>query len=363
MKILFLTTSARIGGAEKNLLLLVRNLKDYDVLVLTLKNDGLLVEELKKANIKTFSLDIKNKWQFFKIFRLNKIIKNFQPDVLQTFLFYDNVLGRVLGKISKVPFVISGQRNVETERSFWRNFLDKITTELCNLIVANSKAGKKILIEREKVPEEKIRVIYNGIDLKNLEFLPKKEAKNKLGIPDDRYIIGCIAKLEKQKGLEYLIEAAHILDVRCKMLDVRWIIIGEGKERPKLEALIKKYNLENRVSLLGYLPDAIDYLKAFDVFVLPSLWEGMPNVLLEAMAAEIPIVATDVGGVSEIIENKTQGLIIEPKNASELSTAIKTLVENKEMATKMVLAAKKKINNFSLEKMIKNYQNLYSSFS
>ncbi len=139
------------------------------------------------------------------------------------------------------------------------------------------------------------------------------------------------------------------------------IIIGEGKERPKLEGLIKKYSLEDKVLLAGRIPDAYKYLKAFDVFVLPSLKEGFPWIILEAMAAELPIVATKVGALPEIIENGREGFLVEPKNSQTLAEKIKWLLENPQEAKVMGIQAKAKLaKEFSFQRMIKETEKLLS---
>jgi len=168
-----------MAGAEKMLFELVQriNREKFEVLVCTIKgdNDGLLLN-LKKKKIQVRALHIKSKWQFLKVVWLFKIIKDLKPDILQSFLFFDNLLARIFGRLCKVPVVISGQRNVETQRSSIRNFLDKITLPLADFVISNTRAGKKILIEREKVNPKKIIVIPNGIDLQKIPpFLNKKE--------------------------------------------------------------------------------------------------------------------------------------------------------------------------------------------
>ena len=188
----------------------------------------------------------------------------------------------------------------------------------------------------------KIISIHNAVNLQGFELLEKKSARQELAkriadsadrfnqhpaarerlgagfkINDSLMIIGAIANFYPTKGLTYLIEAANIL--KDKLPDSKFIIIGDGQERQKLEEQIQKNGLQEKVLLTGTVPDAHLYLKAFDIFVVPSVKEGLPYVLLKAMATGIPIVATKVGGIPEVLDNH---YLVEPKNAKSLAQKI-----------------------------------------
>ena len=207
---------------------------------------------------------------------------------------------------------------------------------------------------------EKIVKIHNGINAEKLEFFSREEARKKLSeksptfdIQQSTFVIGAIANFYKTKGLEYLIKAAHLLNTKYKLQDTSYVIIGDGKQRKKLESLIKKNKLENQVFLLGKIPDAYKFLRAFDIFVLPSLKEGLPWVILEAMASETPILATKVGALPEMIENEKQGILIEPKNSQELAEKISWLLSHRTEAEDMTLKAEEKVKKeFSIKEML-----------
>ncbi|KKL12118.1 hypothetical protein LCGC14_2538960, partial [marine sediment metagenome] len=213
---------------------------------------------------------------------------------------------------------------------------------------------------------DKIIRIYNGINSEELGFLPKQEAKaflfNKIpehGVQDAKYVIGTVANFYRTKGINYLINAISLLEAEYRRLDVRCIVIGDGKQRPELEKLIEKHNLKNKVFLVGRVPDAYRYLKAFDIFVLPSLKEGFPWIILESMSAEVPIIATKVGALEEIIENNKQGILIQPKNAEELAENISKLIKNPELAQQFKKQARKRLERFSSFNMVKQTEELF----
>jgi len=230
-------------------------------------------------------------------------------------------------------------------------------------IIVNSEFDLQSALKYKIAAKEKIVKIYNGINSEELKFLPREEARDwiseKLKKKNEKLqfkikncqIVGTIANFYKPKGLEYLIKTMNILCSKFQVSSFKLIMIGDGKQRKKLENLIKKYKLEDTVFLLGQIPEASKYLKAFDVFVLPSLKEGFPWVILEAMAAEVPLVATKVGAIPEIINDNENGFLVEPGNGENLAKKIRELIESPELQKQFALSAKEKLKEFSKEKM------------
>lgn len=366
MRILYLITSAKIGGTEKMLYELATRLdkENFEILICTLKGEGELLQKLREKKINTATLNINSKWQFFKVWTLIKIIKKFRPDIIQSFLFFDNILARIFGRLCKVPFIISGQRNVEIYRSSLRNFIDRISLPLAHLVITNTKAGKKILIEREKVPASKIKVIPNGVNLENIPPILSKNEKRQILFAlcnisyKPKIVLGFVGHLTKQKGLEYALKALAQLRNEIKK-NIVFLIIGDGLLKNQLEKLCNDLEIKNKVYFLGYKKDALNYMRLFDVFILPSLWEGQPNVILEAMSLSLPIIATDVGGVPEIIENNKNGILVPAKDIEKLRNAIELLIKHEELRKFFSKKVKESIKNFDLRKTVFSYRALY----
>lgn len=316
-------------------------------------------------------------------------LKSEKPEVLFLCSTTAGILGSIAASIykNKKKFRVSsfefrvvyriGGWAFRDPRPWWQNkiilWLEKLTARFKDKIIVNSEIDQKLAIKYKICAKEKIVKIYNGVDINQLEFLSKDEA---IAYISDREqfsitsypqrdgqkgkIVGCVANFYKTKGLEYLIEAIHLLSFKFRVslpndgrASFETIIIGDGRERKKLEKLIAKYGLEKTVFLVGKIPDAYKYLKAFDIFVLPSLKEGFPWIILEAMAAAVPIVATSVGAVPEIIENEKQGLLVPPKNSRVLAEKIAWLLEHPSEAREMArLAREKAKNQFTREKML-----------
>lgn len=357
-KILFLVTQSEMGGTQRYIYEIARLLDktNYDILVAAgqpafvplsgTSAKGEFFEKLETVGIKTLMLKEMKRtpwpWQITKsIWEIRGLLKKERPNVLFLCSTTAGLLGSLAGgfaslmKEAKPPKIIYriGGWAFRDPRAFWKNWLillaEKITAPFKDLIIVNSEVDRKLALKYKIVPEKKLIKIYNGIDVDSLDFLSREEARSRLHLQhfNEGKIVGTVANFYKTKGLEYLIEAARqMLEAKPPTSGiVKFLIIGDGKLRSKLERLIKKYGLENKVILAGRIPDAYRYLKAFDVFVLPSLKEGFPWIILEAMAAQVPIVTTKVGAIPEILDEE---FLAEPGNADALAKKISRMLEH-----------------------------------
>jgi glycosyltransferase involved in cell wall biosynthesis len=190
------------------------------------------------------------------------------------------------------------------------------------------------------------------------QFIAKQIGLDLARFNSKKTVVGTIAELHPNKGLIYLIEA--VSRVAQQYPDTISVIIGDGQEKARFHMLIKEKKLENHVFLAGYIPNASEYMKAFTLFALSSVKEGMPYVLLEAGAASLPVVATTVGGIPEVIDDMGSGILVQPKNARELSHAISFMIEHPEERRGYGKALREKVlKNFSLEKMVGETEKVY----
>ena len=354
-KILFIVTQSEMGGAQRYIFEIARGLDKtkYEVLVAAGQGDGELFKKLENTRVRPVYLKQLKRapwpWQIALAIReIHNLLKKERPDIL----FFCSTTAGLLGSIASFLYKIQNTKYkiqiiyriggwaFRDPRAFWKNWLillaEKLTAPLKDKIIVNSEIDRKLALKYKIAPESKIVKIYNGINVNSLNFLSREKAREELqivgdripdNIPDKRIpdkVVGCVANFYQTKGLEYLIKAAARSELQRRS-DLQILIIGEGKQRPKLENLIKKYKLQERVILTGRIPGAYKYLKAFDVFVLPSLKEGFPWIILEAIAAEIPIVATKVGALPEILDEE---FLVEPKNSQELAKKISWMLEH-----------------------------------
>ncbi|OGG38043.1 hypothetical protein A2127_01735 [Candidatus Jorgensenbacteria bacterium GWC1_48_12] len=333
-KILFLVTQSEMGGAQRYIYEVARLLDKnrYEVLVAAGEGDGELSRKLETIEIGSRQLKQMRRtpwpWQMTKaVWEIRNLLKKEKPDVLFLCSTTAGLIGSIANRIDRgsasVIYRIGGWA-FRDPRAFWKNWLiilaEKLTAPLKDSVIVNSEIDRKLALKYKIFPERKLVKIYNGIDINSLNFLSREEARQKLKLfpPDTGKIIGTVANFYKTKGLEYLIEAAQ-------QVTAQFVIIGDGRLRPELENLIKQYKLKKKVFLAGRIPDAYKYLKAFDVFVLPSLKEGFPWIILEAIAAQIPVVATKVGALPEILNEQ---FLAEPKNTEALVKKIGWMLEH-----------------------------------
>lgn len=374
-KIMFLITKSNFGGAQKYVyeLALEAQKRGFETSV-ALGGQGLLYTKLKDSGISVHSIkslqrdinifsEIKS---FFEILTLLHVTK---PDVLHVNSSKAGGVGALAGRlcgIKKIVFTIHGWAFNENRSWLHKLIIKKLYWTiifLSHVSIAVSEHTKK---QAQSIPcyfliKNKIIVIKNGI--LPISFLDRTSAQKFLeetyNIPSTKKIIGTLAELHPIKGLEFLIRAAKNIPNKES-----WVILifGTGQEEEKLRSLIKELNLENNVILGGFLKNGSSYLKAFDVFILPSLSEAMPLSIIEAGQAEIAVIATEVGGIREIIEHRKTGLLIQPHDSTEIQNAVETLLGNENLATELANNLKQKIErDFRFDEFTTKTFNLYTN--
>lgn len=249
-----------------------------------------------------------------------------RPDMLCTFMFHANVVGRLVGRLARVPVVVSSVRN-ERFGPRWRERLEAATAGLCDVTVVNSEAVAASLAARGVVRRDRCRVIPNAVDF--ARFPPRAPAtraamREQLGLPHDAFVWLAVGRLYPHKDHAALLRA--VTRLRERHPSMRLAIAGDGPLRRVLRRQTCELSLGERVHWLGLRDDVPELLAASDAFVLPSRWEGSPNAVLEALAAAVPVTGTDVGGVRELIEDGRSGFIVPPGDVAALATAMERLM-------------------------------------
>jgi len=322
---------------------------------------GAVADEIEKAGARVINLGAKNKLDFRILFRLHRLLKEHKTDILHSFLFHANMLGRIVGKLAGVPVILSCERTMGME-SKHRLLLNPLTAPLADKIITVSEAVREFAIAKIGIRPDKLITIYNGVDLSEFSQSPNskgtEEAKRELGINPSCMVVGTVGHLEKEKGCEYLLQAAA--QVSAQDGNVTFLLVGDGSQRAKLENLAEDLSISSNVIFMGYRTDVPRILSVMDIFVLPSLYEGLPNALLEAMAACRPVVATQVGGIPEVVADGETGILVPQRDPGALARAICVLLEHRERAREMGIAGRKQVEKlFSVEKMIAKTEALY----
>lgn len=363
-KILHLITGLEIGGAEMMLLkTLPRMQNDFDNRVCCIIGHGPMGERLEKSGIPVYYLNLKNIFDLGIIWRFKKIIKEFKPDILVTYLIHADLFGRVLGRIFGIKKIVCSVRAKLIQFKYLPLlFLDALTSPLVTHYHFNSQTVADMYHKFFFLPKRKITVIPNGLETDKYNInIDIEKKKSELRVPQNKVIIGCVAKLRKQKGYKYLISA--FTEVLKNNEDVFLLLVGDGNERKNIEKQIENLGISKNTLLLGNRDDIPELLQIIDIFVLPTLFEGMSNALMEAMAAGKPIIATDIPENKELIKDGISGILVPTKNPEAMCVALNDLINKKEKGNILSITAKNKvISLYNIRIISKKYIDFINKF-
>ena len=367
-KIMFAITKGVWGGAQEYVFTLATSLPEdkYDVVVVCGEGEtlqkNLTVRTIRTITIETLKRNISFVSEIKSFFNLLRIIKNEKPDVLHLNSSKMGLLGGIAGRIYKVPkiiFTCHGWAFNESRPFIVRKvflLLQWITVALSHITIAVSRKTKNDIEDLEFI-RKKVFVIHNGIG--KINFEEKNSARNKFAEITNTYpkeiIIGTISELHKNKGLDYLISACKNLP-----LNVSVYIIGEGDEKDNLLEQTKKLGLQNKIHFTGRIDNIKTLLKAFDIFTLTSRTEALPYTILEAGMAGCSVIASRVGGIPEIIENGKSGIVIKSGDISEISRALKYLIDKPQKRDEFGQSLKMTVEKeFSQDRMVSDTEKFY----
>jgi glycosyltransferase involved in cell wall biosynthesis len=362
IKIAYIMPTLDRGGAERFLTDLILNLDRhlYEPTLILFKRGGDWTAELVAENIPVIILEKKRPWDIKNFRQLFLALKKIRPQIVHTQLGGD-LYGRLAAKILRIPVIVSTEQNVNPDEGQLKRRLKIITSRYANKIVAISSAVKNDLIKRYRTPPDKIIVIYNGLEINR--FLTEGSAKPVKSAgriePDARIIIGTIGRLEPQKGQSVLIKAGQGIDLP----DWSCLIAGTGSLEKELTDKINRLGLSQKIKLIGPTADPSRFLKKLDIFVLPSLWEGLGIVLLEAGLSGLPIIASEVDGITEIID-ETTGWLVPAGDSGELARQINWLgvnLDSPAVRKKSERLKEKIIRHFSITTITRQYSDLYQA--
>lgn len=382
-KVLLAVTKSNAGGAQRYITDLAVNLpREVFEVVVAAGGNGPLFAALHKHGIRTHHINGLNRdiraasdWRAFRHFQ--KIIAAEEPDIIHLNSSKMGGLGTVAGFLYNLRR--RAQKKSTTRIIFtvhgWGFFEDRPLPIRALIFLASLAASffhhRVIILNRHDlaaaksfIPHKKLMLIPNGIA--PLKYHSPAEAKKILTellgtlTPSHTFLIATIAELTKNKNISSLIQAVVRLRNAHPELSLHAVIFGEGEERKRLEAEILRHGLQTTVMLAGFIPNATRLLPAFDMLALPSVKEGLPYAILEAMAAGIPVVATRVGGIPDLIEHKKQGLLVAPKNPQALAEAIVIAALNREQCAAWgAVGREKQMRSFTLHAMLKKTMSLY----
>jgi glycosyltransferase involved in cell wall biosynthesis len=366
IKIIFVITGTGVGGAEKMLYHTIKgiNPERYSARLCSLKRKGEFAGRLEEEGLEVYSLNMRDEatlagWldSLRALVLLVRYFMRERPAVVHSFLFRANILARIAGYLTGVPVIISSVRVMGGELK-WQHFIDRVTAFMADHFVAVSNGVKEHIVRKVHVSERKVSTIYNGIVVANSAAFDVSALMNDIGLKADERILITAGRLHRQNGYDLLLQALSV--VQKSFSGVKLLILGEGEEEKSLKKLAHSLELNEKVLFLGLRSDVDRLLQCSELFVLSSRWEGFPNVLLEAMAAGKPVVATAVGGVRELVVDEVTGIFVPPRDATALADAIMLLLSDKKRALAMGAAGRERVlQRFSMDAMLSKTEALY----
>lgn len=362
-KILFISTSTTTGGAEKTLFTLA-TLVDPKVCrvagVVSLKTLGRFGEKLRATGLPVYTLGVQTHAGLGDLQRLAVVIHETKPDLVHAIMYQAIQLCRGVKRLGYADFkLISSPRVNYRTRSGLSLLIDRWLRSADDLVITECNASKSYMVDGLGYPEKKLRTIRNGVDIAGwpISKAARARLRKELRVGDKELLLGTIGRLDYQKGYPYLLEAMAKLRASHP---VKLLVLGEGPLRAELEQLALKLHLGDHVLFAGEVEDIPSWLSALDIFVLASLWEGLPNALLEAMAMGLPVVATSVDGVPEAVSKDISGLLCAPKDSQALFMQLQDLVVDAELRKTLGNGAKMVIQeHFQLSRMLSEYEAAY----
>jgi len=358
INILHMVNGFNIGGAELKLLELLNILdKDkYNITLCSVGGDGPLRKEFEKIGVKVFVFKKHFRFDLSLLMKSIHLMKKENIDIVQTTLFYADVIGAYAAYLANVPIVISWEVGEHIHRSM-RLLAYRLAARKIDAVVAVSDAMRRQVIDEKWIDPRKVVTIQYGIDV-GLFSDTDNLRREDIGLKKEHIVLGTVARLGHQKGHTYLIAAAPRI-IRA-FPNVRFVFVGDGPLRSRLENQIRRLGLEDYFHFLGFRSDVKQLLHLFNVFVLPSLYEGLPNAVLEAMACSKPVIATGVDGTSEAVLDRETGYIVPPKHPDALADTIIRLLSTDGKIEAMGKSSGERIaKHFTLERQVHQFERLY----
>lgn len=361
-KVLHITYDMRIGGTE----MVIKNIIDgsdnssFIMSIFCIESPiGPWGEELRSQGIKVISAERRAGFDTSLIHKLRQYIKTNTIDIIHCHQYTPWVYGALAAVTTKAKVIFTEHGRFYPDSSSLKRWLiNPILSLMTERVTAISYATKRALSEFEYISENKIDVIYNGIEPAQFSQDGVREIKKKLNIPSETLVLGTIARLDSIKNHKLMIAAFNksLTENKNRML----VIVGDGDERENIEAQIKHLGLEQKVILTGYVNPPYDYLASFDVFLLSSFSEGTAMTLLEAMSLSKPCITTNTGGSPEVILHNINGIVTQNDDVEDLSNALQTIESSDLRASMGIAGAKVFQEKFTLDIMIKSYHSLYA---
>lgn len=362
MNILHVISALPVGGVENQLCLV---LKRYDrarvfPCVCSLSDKGEVGLEIETAGLEVVCLNkLGHGFDWSIVKDLMRVIRQRDIQVVRTHQYHANLYGRLAAWLCRVPCIVPSLHNVYTrDRKIHRRVLNNLLGRISDRVIAVSEAVKDDIMAYDGLSANKITVLHNGVEEGRFSGVEGTEARSVLRIPADAIVVGTVGSLKYQKGQKYLVEAISL--VLKQFPGTVLLIVGDGPAGGELRELVKQRGIEDSVIFTGSRRDVPAMLASMDIFVFPSLWEGMPNALVEAMASGKPIIATDIKPNREVLGPEHAGIFVPCEDSMAIASEIAGLLRDRQAALMLGSAAQvRAISRFSIAGTVRAYTDLF----
>ncbi|MCA9103282.1 MAG: glycosyltransferase [Planctomycetales bacterium] len=360
-RVLQIIPSLDRSGAEKQLVLLATGLPrdEFDVHVAALTRGGPWEEDLRRADVPVTVIGKSLRADPRALWRLTTHVRHLKPDLVQTWLFAANAYGRVAARWAGIGKIVASERSVDPWKNGAELALDRWLARSTDRIVVNSSGVRDFYVGKG-LPAGKFTIIPNGMPPAPTTEGTRADVCREFGLPNDARLIVSVGRLWPQKRMKDVIWAADILKVARD--DFHVLIVGDGPQRARLERFVAQCEIADRVHLLGHRDDVPWILSHCDALWLASGYEGMPNVVMEAMACGVPVVATDIPGCRDLVVPHQTGFLVRVGDCAAFARHTMRILDDPALAQQLGEAARARVADaFSVERMISRYAELYRS--
>ena len=354
-----------IAGAERHLITMLPELdsQSFDICVIVLTEPKKPVDQLfialQQAGVKTERMIINRHADPYLVIRLARRLRDLAPSVVHTHLLHADLYGTIAARIAGVPAIISSRHNDDPFRARWPlSFLLRIINRYTNRFIAISERVRAFTIKTEKVPTSVVDTVYYGLPVDEQKNRQVIDARDEFGLPKGPLVV-CAARLTEQKGHKWLVRGFR--SVVDQLPETSLLLLGDGPMRAYLEDTVVNLDLDQNVRFAGWRTDVMDILPSTDLFVIASEWEGFGLSLLEAMSFSLPIVATDVGGIPEVVLDGQTGWLVKSRDSDALAGSILAALRSPYKMLEYGQRGKLRLQNtFSVQRMIFDTEKIYN---
>jgi glycosyltransferase involved in cell wall biosynthesis len=360
--VLYLAHAFNIGGAEEMVFTLARRLPPrFAPRVCCITTAGPIGQEMQRAGITVDVLGLNPGLRRpHDVWRLRNYLARTKAQIVHTFLLTASLYGRFAAVLAGVPVVIGTEVNVYQNKRRSHALAERVLMRGTDCVVVSAESVREFYIDQVHADPARVRVIYNAVDWAALETsVPRANVRADIGVPEDAHVISIIARLTPQKAHAVLFEA---LALTPRLATAHLVVVGDGELRESLLQRVETLGLPARVHFVGPRRDLGNLLAASDVFVMPSFWEGLPLSMVLAMGAGLPVVATRVAGIPEVVRDNVSGLLVEPGNVTQLGNALASLVDDRALRARLGAAAREFVRpRFGADTYVEAVSELYDS--